>query len=193
MRKTGLAEAYRRECDFMDWRDRAHPRRDRSVVHRGRAGRTRCCCGAIPSRRRCRSVFARACRRTRRWRRWRPRPAAPQIDDFDLSVRDRRCEKANLFAMQSIERLRPDLVDHRAERRAHRMTDWPALTARVLRARRRRTSSSSVRFRCGGRACPGFTPSITCRITPSTSPPASTPSSSRRSHGGGRAWPASRT
>ena len=36
MRKSGLAEAYRRECDFMDWRTRAHARRDRSVVHRAR-------------------------------------------------------------------------------------------------------------------------------------------------------------
>ena len=65
MRLHGLAE-------------RAHARRDRSVVHRSRAARGLFCSGATPLRKRCRSDCAKACGPIRRWRRWRPRHAGPR-------------------------------------------------------------------------------------------------------------------
>jgi hypothetical protein len=53
------------------------------------------------------------------------------IDNFDLTVRERRCEKANQYAMDAIGRLRPDVVVI-AQSDRHAQTDWPRLTARVL-------------------------------------------------------------
>jgi hypothetical protein len=48
-----------------------------------------------------------------------------------ITSTDRLCEKSNTFAMQAIERLRPDLVVIAASG-GHGETDWPSLTARVL-------------------------------------------------------------
>lgn len=53
------------------------------------------------------------------------------IDNFDLTVPDRRCEVANQFAMENIQRLRPDVVIV-AQAGGQTLTDWPALTSRVL-------------------------------------------------------------
>jgi hypothetical protein len=53
------------------------------------------------------------------------------IDNFDMTVRDRRCEYTNLFAMEHIQRLRPEVVVV-AQAGGQTLTDWPALTARVL-------------------------------------------------------------
>jgi hypothetical protein len=54
-----------------------------------------------------------------------------QVDNFDLSVKERRCEVANRFAMETIRRLRPALVVI-AQSQHYENTNWPALTARVL-------------------------------------------------------------
>jgi hypothetical protein len=53
------------------------------------------------------------------------------IDKFDLSVRDARCEKANLYAMAAIRRLRPALVIL-AQSGGHTLSDWPRIAARAL-------------------------------------------------------------
>jgi len=46
-------------------------------------------------------------------------------------VPERRCEKANRFAIDSIERLRPEIV-FVAQGSGHAAADWEALTARIL-------------------------------------------------------------
>jgi hypothetical protein len=52
------------------------------------------------------------------------------IDNFDV-VRGRRCETANLYAMESIRRLRPALVIV-AQSGAHAATDWAGIAKKVL-------------------------------------------------------------
>ena len=131
MRKTGIAEAYRRECDFMDWADRAHARLDRSVVHRRRPTRYRACFGEIRLPRRCRWESATACP---------PTASLAQVTTSACKAVDRqlrsdragrRCEKANRYAMESIGRLRPALVIL-AQSGDHAATDWEAFARRVL-------------------------------------------------------------
>jgi peptidoglycan/LPS O-acetylase OafA/YrhL len=130
MRRTGIAEAYRRECDFMDWQsERTRESIDPSCTRPGRAhtvllwGDSFAQALSLGMRESLRNdtslaqVATSACR--------------PEISDFDLSVRDRRCEKANLFAMDVIARLRPGIVVL-AQIDRHASTDWPAITARVL-------------------------------------------------------------
>lgn len=129
MRKTGIAAAYRRECDFMDWttehtRDAIDPScvvpgRDRTVLLWGDSFAQSLSLGireSLPAGASLAQIATSAC--------------VPAIDNFDLSVRERRCEKANLFALQSIERLRPQIVIV-AQSGRHTSTDWPALAARV--------------------------------------------------------------
>lgn len=130
IRKNGLDAAYRRECDFMDWqtegtRDAIDAScttagRQHTVMLWGDSFAQALSLGlreSLPAGTALAQVTTSAC--------------AAAVADFDLSVRERRCEKANLFAMQAIERLRPAVVIV-AQSGGHTQTDWPALTARVL-------------------------------------------------------------
>ncbi|MEP6783213.1 MAG: acyltransferase family protein, partial [Acidobacteriota bacterium] len=54
-----------------------------------------------------------------------------QIEDFDTSVEDNRCEIADRYAMQQIAQLRPDIVVL-AQNAEHLETDWSTLTGKVL-------------------------------------------------------------
>jgi len=130
MRKSGLADAYRRECDFMDWQSErtrdaidpscTEPGRARTVLLWGDSFAQSLSLGVRESLRPDTSlaqVTTSACR--------------AQIDDFDLSVSERRCEKANQYAIEAISRLRPDTVVI-AQSDRHTQTDWPRLIARVL-------------------------------------------------------------
>jgi hypothetical protein len=130
MRKSGIAAAYRRECDFMDWEsERTREAIDPSCTQPGSA-RTVMLWGdsfaqalslgireSLPAGTALAQVTTSACR--------------AQIDDFDLTVKERRCEVANRFALDAISRLRPDVVVI-AQVGGHLATDWTALTARVL-------------------------------------------------------------
>ena len=129
MRKSGLADAYRRECDFMDWQSErtrdaidpscTEPGRQRTVLLWGDSFAQSLALGVRESLRPDTSlaqVTTSACR--------------AQVDDFDLSVKERRCEKANQFAIDVIARLRPDTVVI-AQSDRHAQTDWPRLAARV--------------------------------------------------------------
>jgi hypothetical protein len=129
MRKSGLADAYRRECDFMDWQsERTRDAIDPSCTEPGRQRTV--CCGATPLRNRCRSDCARACGTDTSLAQVTTSACRAQIDDFDLSVSERRCEKANQYAIEAIARLRPDTVVI-AQSDRHAQTDWPRLAARV--------------------------------------------------------------
>jgi hypothetical protein len=130
LHNTGLADAYRYECDFMDFStDHVReslaasctmPGRDHTVLLWGDSFAQALSLGlreSLPPNASLAQVATSAC--------------VPQIADFDLSVKERRCEKANLFAMAAIERLRPDLVVI-AQSGRQTETDWPGLTAKVL-------------------------------------------------------------
>jgi hypothetical protein len=130
MRKGGLDAAYRRECDFMDWRtEGTREAIDASCTVAGRRhtvllwgdsfaqGLSLGLRESLPPDTSLAQVTTSACKAA--------------IGDFDLSVRERRCEKANRFALQIIERLRPAVVIV-AQSGGHTTTDWRALTARVL-------------------------------------------------------------
>lgn len=130
MHKTGLAGAYHYECDFMDTQTE-HVREsiDPSCTEAGRA-HTVLLWGdsfaqalslglreSLPAGSALAQIATSACK--------------AEIDHFDLSVKERRCEKANRFAMDSIGRLHPDVVVI-AQSGGQTVTDWPVLTARVL-------------------------------------------------------------
>jgi hypothetical protein len=129
MRQDGLRSAYRAECDFMDWAtEQTRPMLDPSCTTAGRDG-TILLWGdsyaqalslgireQLPAGLSLAQVATSACR--------------PAIDRFDLSVRERRCEKANLYAMESIRRLQPALVIL-AQSSAHVDTDWTRIVARA--------------------------------------------------------------
>ncbi len=130
MHRTGLAEAYRRECDFVDWQsERTRDSLDPSCTQPGRA-HTVMLWGdsfaqalslglreSLPADTALAQVTTSLCR--------------AEIDNFDLTVRERRCEKANHYAMEAVGRLRPEVVVI-AQSDRHAQTDWPRLTARVL-------------------------------------------------------------
>jgi hypothetical protein len=130
LRKTGLADAYRLECDFMIL-DNGQLRQslDPSCTAAGSA-RTVFLWGdsfaqalslgireSLPADTSLAQVTTSACK--------------AEIENFDSSVKDRRCEITNLFAMESIGRLRPEIVIV-AQAGPHTLTDWPALTSRAL-------------------------------------------------------------
>lgn len=130
MRQQGLRSAYRAECDFMDWAtERARGGLDPSCTTAGRAGTVLLWGDSfaqalslgireqLPSGLSLAQVTTSACR--------------PAIDRFDVTVRDRRCEKTNLYAMESIRRLRPLLVIL-AQSGAHVDTDWTRIAARSI-------------------------------------------------------------
>jgi peptidoglycan/LPS O-acetylase OafA/YrhL len=130
MRTSQLASAYRRECDFMEWQtDRTRGEIDRSCTAAGGA-HTVFLWGdsfaqslslgireSLLADTALAQVATSACR--------------PDLDNFDLSVKDRRCETANLFALAAIKRLRPDLVVI-AQSSRHESTDWARLSDGVL-------------------------------------------------------------
>ena len=130
MRKTALAGPYHYECDFMDTRSEhtrdaidpscTAPGREHTVLLWGDSFAQALSLGLrenLPANSALAQVTTSACK--------------AEIDHFDLSVKERRCEKANLYAMASIERLHPDLVII-AQSGGHTVTDWPAVTARAL-------------------------------------------------------------
>ncbi len=130
MRKTGLAAAYRRECDFMDW-DTEHARdsldasctaagREHTVLLWGDSFAQALSLGireSLPANTSLAQIATSACK--------------AEIENFDRSVKEQRCEKANRYAMAAIERLRPDVVII-AQSGGHTVTDWPAVTARAV-------------------------------------------------------------
>jgi hypothetical protein len=130
MRRGGLSAAYRAECDFMDWRtEDARTELDPSCTAPGREG-TNLLWGdsfaqalsagireQLPPGTSLAQVATSAC--------------DVAIRDFDLSVRGRRCERANLYAMEAIRRLRPALVIL-AQSGGHTATDWKAIAAHVV-------------------------------------------------------------
>jgi peptidoglycan/LPS O-acetylase OafA/YrhL len=128
-RKKGLSEAYRYQCDFMAVDGSRKAAIDPACTAAGRL-HTVFLWGdsyaqalslgireSLPADTALAQVTTSAC------------PAA--ISDFDLTVRDRRCEYTNLFAMDHIRRLQPELVIV-AQAGGQTLTDWPALTSRVL-------------------------------------------------------------
>ena len=173
-----IGPAYRRECDFMDWvtehtRDAIDPScvlpgRDRTVLLWGDSFAQSLSLGireSLPSG----ASLAQITTST----------APGQSSSFDLPVRERRCEKANLFAMESIERLRPPPRHHRPERgHTHDGLARPPPPASSHWA------PGSVIVvgpfpAVAAEPAQGLRRTITAVITPSTSPPGSPPASSR--------------
>lgn len=130
MRRGGLRGAYRQECDFMDWITEAArgtvdpsctaPGRDATVFLWGDSFAQALSQGIreqLPPGTALAQVATSAC--------------AAAIDDFDTMPPGRRCEKANVYAMQAIARLRPKVVIL-AQSGAHQLTDWRRLSARAI-------------------------------------------------------------
>jgi SGNH domain (fused to AT3 domains) len=130
MRVQALRGAYREECDFMDWRTGVtRTELDPSCTTPGSSGtvflwgdsfaqglshgiREHLPAGAVLAQ-----VATSAC--------------GAAIDNFDLTHHDRRCEKANLYAMEHIRRLRPRFTIV-AQGALHHTVDWPRLARQVL-------------------------------------------------------------
>ena len=130
MRRRGLHAAYRAECDFMDWVTEGArtelapactaPGETRTFLLWGDSFAQALSLGIreeLPPGTALAQVATSAC--------------AAAVDNFDLSVRDRRCEKANRYAMDAIRRLRPALVIL-AQSGGHTAIDWPKLAGRTL-------------------------------------------------------------
>ena len=130
LRKDGLREAYRAECDFMEWGSedtRAEidpsctvPGRDQTIFLWGDSFAQSLSLGIreqLPAGATLAQVTTSAC--------------IAAVSNFDLSVRNRRCEKANLYAMDRIRELRPSLVIV-AQAGGQTVVDWEALSARVV-------------------------------------------------------------
>jgi peptidoglycan/LPS O-acetylase OafA/YrhL len=128
--KNGLADAYRSECDFMNWqtgetRTVLDPSCTPSAVARTiflwgdsyAQALSRGIRENLPPGTALAQVTTSAC--------------SAAIEDFDLSVKDRRCERTNLYAMDAIQRLRPQLVLI-AQQSDHAGTDWESIVTRVL-------------------------------------------------------------
>ena len=129
LRKSGLEGPYRRECDFMEWgSERTRDALDAACTAAGPSGtmllwrdsfaqalslgiRENTPPGVTVAQ-----VATSAC--------------APQVENFDLSVKDRRCEKANRYAIDAIGRLRPHVVIL-AQAAGHAGVDWPRLVDRI--------------------------------------------------------------
>ena len=130
MRKQDLRVAYRAECDFMDWvTEDARLQLDPSCTAAGGAGTVLLWGDSfaqalslgireqLPQGAALAQVATSGC------------PAA--VENFDLTVRQRRCETANLYALDAIRRLKPKLVVV-AQSAGHDAVDWPRLTSRAL-------------------------------------------------------------
>jgi hypothetical protein len=130
LHKFGLQDVYRYQCDLMDF-DKGELRAslDPSCTSPGRAHTVFLWGDSfaqalslgirenLPADTALAQVATSACR--------------AQVEDFDLSVENRRCEKANLLAMDTITRLHPELVIV-AQKDRHGATDWRALVSRVF-------------------------------------------------------------
>jgi len=130
MHKTGLSDAYRLQCDFLDSQtQQIRPSLDPSCTAPGRA-HTVFLWGdsfaqalslgireSLPPDTTLAQVATSTCR--------------AEIENFDTSSKGNLCEITNRFAMASIERLHPDTVII-AQAGNHTVTDWPAVTARAL-------------------------------------------------------------
>jgi peptidoglycan/LPS O-acetylase OafA/YrhL len=130
MRRQGLRQAYRAECDFMDWvTEDTRPAIDPSCSAAGARGTvllwgdsfaqglSKGIRDTLPPGVTLAQVATSAC--------------GPAIDNFDLSVRERRCEKANEFAMAQLRQLRP-LVTIVAQAGGHTTVDWARIAQRAL-------------------------------------------------------------
>lgn len=130
MRRGGLHAAYRAECDFMDWvTERARTALEPSCTEPGQL-RTFLLWGdsfaqslslgireQLPAGTALAQVATSAC--------------TAAVDNFDLSVPDRRCEKANRYAMDAIRLLRPSVVIL-AQSSGHSAIDWAKIAKRTL-------------------------------------------------------------
>ncbi len=126
--KRRIAGPYKAECDFMDWVSSetrstldpsCTPKGDRTYLLWGDSYAQSLSLGIreqLPPATVLAQVATSACQ--------------VQISDFDLSVPGRRCERANVFAMETVARLRPELVIV-AQKAEHNQTDWAALGERV--------------------------------------------------------------
>jgi peptidoglycan/LPS O-acetylase OafA/YrhL len=129
MKKKGIADAYRRECDFMEWgTDAARPSIAAECTTPGSRG-TYLLWGdsfaqalsfglrdIMPAGVNLAQVATSHCR--------------PSIVPIDLDVPGERCSRANAFALESISRLKPDVLVL-SQMGGHQDTDWPALAARA--------------------------------------------------------------
>jgi hypothetical protein len=130
MHKTGLTDAYRLQCDYLDAQtQKIRSSLDPSCTAAGRA-HTVFLWGdsfaqalslgireSLPADTSLAQVATSTCR--------------AEIDNFDRSSKGNLCEITNRFAMSTIERLHPDTVII-AQAGNHTVTDWPAVTARAL-------------------------------------------------------------
>jgi peptidoglycan/LPS O-acetylase OafA/YrhL len=130
MHKHGLRDAYRAECDFMDWetggvRDSLPPSctvagSRHTVMLWGDSFAQALSLGIrenLPAGTSLAQVATSLCR--------------AQIADFDGAAENHRCEKADNYAMQTIARLKPDVVVV-AQSSQHEETDWAKLTGKIL-------------------------------------------------------------
>ena len=129
MRKTGIATAYRSECDFMEWgTEVTRTSLDPACTVAGRR-RTYFLWGdsfaqalslgireVLPDGTSLAQVATSSCR--------------PAVDDYDEPGAGRRCNLANEFARASIQRLRPSLVVL-AQSQGHAATDWARMSERL--------------------------------------------------------------
>jgi len=130
MHKQGLAEAYRQECDFMDWPTgrvresiaasctQAGDRR--TVLLWGDSYAQALSLGIrtlLPGGTRLAQVTTSLCR--------------PSFDDIDAHVPDGRCRRSNQFAAATISSLRPDVVIL-AQMSGHERTDWESIAAKAV-------------------------------------------------------------
>jgi hypothetical protein len=131
MRKHDIAEAYRAECDFLDWktqglREALDPActaagREHTVFLWGDSFAQALSLGIreqLPAGTALAQVATSACR-----------PALGHI--VSSGVPPARCDRANDFAVETIRRLRPALVIL-AQKADHSAVDWRTLTAQVL-------------------------------------------------------------
>jgi peptidoglycan/LPS O-acetylase OafA/YrhL len=124
-----LGESYRFECDFNDRAGKVRPSLPASCTERG-TSQTVLWWGDsfaqalsqglrenLPAGTSLAQVATSSCR--------------AQVEDFDTSVEDNRCEIADRYAMRVISDLRPDVVIL-AQNAEHLDTDWAGLTGKIL-------------------------------------------------------------
>jgi len=132
MHKQGISEAYRQECDFMDWptgkvresidASCTAPGANQTVFLWGDSYAQALSAGlraAAPSGTAVAQVATSMCR--------------PAFDDIDPHVPHGRCPRANQFAVDRIRALRPSVVVV-AQSGRHEETDWAALSSQLLEA-----------------------------------------------------------
>ncbi len=130
LHRRGLAEAYRAECDFMEWGTEAvrdavspsctEPGERRTVFLWGDSYAQALSLGirsVLPGDSRLAQVATSGCR--------------PSFDDIDSAVPGGRCRRANTYAVERIRALRPAVVVV-AQMARHEQTDWRLLADRIL-------------------------------------------------------------